>query len=59
MITAVVRGERPLRPAGNRWFSSGLWELMESCWNEDPACRPGMADVTASLRILSQEVSDA
>ena len=38
----VSRGERPERPqgTGGKWFTDGVWEILEQCWKPEPGDRP-------------------
>ncbi|KAJ7679140.1 kinase-like domain-containing protein [Mycena polygramma] len=51
VITAVLNGRRPPRP---QWCSrspslEGLWNLLQSCWNEEPTMRPTAAELVQRL----------
>ncbi|KAI9034112.1 kinase-like domain-containing protein [Hyaloraphidium curvatum] len=45
-LLAIFGGKRPACPGG---VSSGVWALVESCWAEEPADRPVMADIAREL----------
>jgi len=39
-VTSCIKsGERPLRPRNrnvNRWLRDGVWDMITTCWSEDP-----------------------
>ena len=41
LILKIMGGELPGRPQG-AWFTDGLWEMLERCWNHQPRDRPGL-----------------
>jgi serine/threonine protein kinase len=45
----IAQGFRPRRP---KVIPAELWELIESCWEQDPADRPTAAEVLRKLRDL-------
>ena len=44
VIRKVMDGERPERPRGTRekWFTDGLWGMLELCWKPQPQDRPSL-----------------
>ncbi|KAG6808046.1 hypothetical protein H0H92_005591 [Tricholoma furcatifolium] len=56
IVHKVLGGERPRRPPNSSpsWSAWGLtediWELMETCWNPDPAQRPNVSVVVERLQ---------
>ncbi|KAI8999692.1 hypothetical protein DFJ74DRAFT_715367 [Hyaloraphidium curvatum] len=50
VMKAIFGGKRPPRPGG---VPDGVWALVGSCWEEEPARRPAMADVARELARLS------
>jgi hypothetical protein len=53
----IVTGSRPARPigedaAGDGLITDALWDMVESCWDQDPAKRPSISDVLAQLSQL-------
>ncbi|TFK52973.1 kinase-like protein [Heliocybe sulcata] len=42
----VMNGNRPLRPSA---MPDGLWDIVQKCWDQDPAARPHIDDVIISL----------
>jgi serine/threonine protein kinase len=50
--------ERPQTDLSIRWLSDEIWELLTSCWSKDPASRPSMSFVVATLRILQRARRD-
>lgn len=48
-MLAIMGGKRPSRPT-HPTFTSGLWALMQHCWNQDPHFRP---QVSGILKVLS------
>jgi hypothetical protein len=53
-----MQRERPRRPVGvswDRWFTEELWDLLQRCWNHDPALRPPMPDIAVELARLGQQ----
>ncbi|PCH44518.1 kinase-like protein, partial [Wolfiporia cocos MD-104 SS10] len=49
--TAVNQQRRPLRDPASHWrgLSDNIWELIDRCWNHDPAQRPFIDEVLQSL----------
>lgn len=41
-VTKVLEGERPERPQGTegKWFTDGIWNLLQRCWEHSPCSRP-------------------
>ncbi|KAF9457377.1 kinase-like domain-containing protein [Collybia nuda] len=52
VIIDVVRGIRPPRPECAKMTDS-LWDIVQSCWKQDPKERPGMGTVKSWLRLVS------
>jgi len=52
----VVGGKRPGRPLGTRaaWFTDGLWETLELCWNHQPRDRPDLKTLLQRLEGATQ-----
>ncbi|KAI8999705.1 kinase-like domain-containing protein [Hyaloraphidium curvatum] len=50
IMRAIFSGKRPPRPGG---VLDDVWGLVESCWEEEPAKRPAMADIATELHRLS------
>ena len=52
----VVKGDRPVRPQGaeRRWFTNGIWNILECCWKPSPGDRPKIKDVLHSLEEVSR-----
>ena len=51
---AIIRGERPARllsPQGGE-VPAKLWELIESCWDQEPSKRPAMRAVLDDVSFL-------
>jgi len=48
----VMDGRIPNKPQGTqeRWFTDGLWEVLELCWRSRPDERPGLDTVLQCLR---------
>ncbi|KAJ7607025.1 kinase-like domain-containing protein, partial [Mycena polygramma] len=50
VINAVLEGCRPSRPESCSLPSlDGLWNLLQRCWNEEPATRPTAAELVKQL----------
>lgn len=47
-VTHIIQGKRPPRPT-NPIFTDGLWALMQSCWDQQPQCRPQMPGVLEAV----------
>ncbi|KAF8582044.1 kinase-like protein [Ramaria rubella] len=59
VVMLVVDGGRPLRPEGDvwdAWFTDDLWDLLEWCWNHEPALRPPMTTIASKLLDLGKSV---
>ena len=56
IIGAIIKGERPGRPRGERgtWFTDGIWGTLERCWKPDPSDRPSIEDVLQHLEGASR-----
>ena len=56
VIKKVLEGERPVRPRGaeGRWFTDGIWSILEHCWKANPGDRPEVEDVLHSLEEVSK-----
>jgi len=48
----VINGQRPQRPTNNGQISDGLWNLIESCWVQDPSSRPSASQAGSELQSL-------
>lgn len=42
---AIIRGERPNRPEGERSMSEMLWGWASSCWTHQPSARPSINEL--------------
>ena len=51
IIWAIMKGERPARSRGGdgKWFTDGIWSVMERCWKPNPGDRPRIEDVLRCL----------
>ncbi|KZV79741.1 kinase-like protein [Exidia glandulosa HHB12029] len=50
IIKAIVNGRRPTRDQVTRDdFSDEMWNLVQDCWNQDPARRPSMGQVVGRM----------
>ena len=65
VINRVINGERPERPRG-AWFTDGVWEMLERCWNHEPSERINAESVLLCLemtppplRLNANDQSDA
>ena len=47
IMTAVRSGMRPQVPP---WVGDRYKTLVESCWNQDPMCRPKFTDIMDELK---------
>ena len=56
IVAKVSRGERPRRTRGaeGRWFTKGIWRILERCWAPRPDDRPGIEDVLRCLEEVSR-----
>jgi len=56
IILKVLRGKRPERPrgAGGKWFTDGVWEILERCWEPEPGDRPSVNCVLQHLEAASK-----
>jgi len=48
VIAKVVKGTRPERPEVSQ-VDDALWNLLTRCWDQDPKCRPSIAEVLKTL----------
>ena len=41
VILKILDGDRPTRPQGPEggWFTDSIWEILELCWQHEPADR--------------------
>lgn len=51
----ISKGRRPTRPSNLSNGLIGLWKLLERCWAQNPAERPGMPEVVANLEDLVEQ----
>jgi hypothetical protein len=58
----VKNGKRPFRPVHDlskiRGLTDGIWNLMETCWDQDPGKRPIASQVVNELRFLPSRPID-
>jgi len=56
VVSKVSRGERPSRPRGaeGKWFTDGVWRIMERCWTPQPDHRPRIEDILWCLEEASR-----
>ena len=56
VVVRIHRGKRPVRPRGfkGRWFTDGVWDVLESCWKRSPGDRPSTGDVLHCLEEISR-----
>ncbi|KAF9642628.1 kinase-like protein [Thelephora ganbajun] len=56
VVAKILKGERPRRPEGaeGAWFTDGVWNTVEHCWEPVPGDRPSIKDV---LRCLESDSS--
>ena len=56
-MSAVMKGERPLRPSDDRCRIRGLddeiWNIIETCWAQEPNDRPSAGQIVEHLSSLS------
>ena len=59
---AVMEGQRPARPSHDlsriRGLTDDIWRLIETCWSQDPAKRPGANQIVNDLRVLPNRPFD-
>ena len=55
VVAKVLKGKRPTRPRGakGRWFTDGIWSVLECCWMPSPGDRPMVKDVLDRLEEVS------
>ena len=55
VVAKVLKGKRPARPQGTkgRWFTDGIWSILECCWMPSPGGRPMVKDVLDRLEEVS------
>ena len=57
VLSCVFEGGRPTRPVGLKGaeakgakrVTDAVWEVLEGCWRQEPALRPGVAEVKMRL----------
>ena len=56
VIRKVIEGKRPERPLGTQavWFTDGLWEMLELCWNHQPCDRPSLKTLLQRLEVVTR-----
>ena len=56
VVSKVSRGERPGRPRGveGKWFTDGIWRILERCWTPQPNHRPRIEDILQYLEETSR-----
>ena len=52
----ILNGEHPSKPQGaeGAWFTTGLWGMLELCWNRQPGDRPTLNVVLRYLQDVTQ-----
>jgi hypothetical protein len=62
VMFAVKRGKRPCRPTHDlsrtRGLNDTIWQIIETCWNQDPAKRYNASKVVGFLRNLPDRPDD-
>lgn len=62
VMIAVKRGKRPPRPlhelSRTRGLDDKIWNIIETCWNHDPAMRPTASKVVEYFGNLPDRPSD-
>ena len=62
VLVSVMRGKRPDFPSHDLCRSRGLdnevWDLMQTCWAQEPIQRPTVEQVMARLQALPHQVAD-
>jgi len=56
VVYDVCHGRRPLRPS-NPEMTDSMWEMVQSCWHEDPNKRSTMATVGFWLALMEESRS--
>lgn len=56
VVHDVFHGRRPLRPS-NPEVTDQIWELIRSCWHQEPSKRSTMAIVGIWLTLLAEPLS--
>ena len=56
VVAKVSRGERPGRPRGaeKKWFTDGVWKMVQCCWTPKRDHRPKIEDVLRCLEEASR-----
>lgn len=54
IIFHIVTGDRPPRPQNDRWLTDQLWNMIETCWNEERELRWDIRAVHHQLSASSQ-----
>lgn len=50
VILSVLQGKRPQRPSPDRnGLDNDVWELIENCWDQNPALRPTAKQIIQRL----------
>ncbi|KAJ6600954.1 kinase-like domain-containing protein [Mycena vulgaris] len=59
VLKHIIRGEPPIRThLDGQAISNRMWRLLSSVWIKDPALRPRMVDVIASLIQIRDDTTD-
>lgn len=62
VLRRVLQGIRPTRPLYNisrdRGLTDDFWNLIQTCWAQDPAERPTATEVVRQLRSLPDRPQD-
>ncbi|KAK1227557.1 hypothetical protein PQX77_009467 [Marasmius sp. AFHP31] len=51
VMLRVLSGECPMRPTGNLELDDRMWNIMEACWNPNPASRPKVTEVLERIKL--------
>jgi len=64
VASRIKSGERPLRPRNrnaNRWLRDSVWDMIATCWSDDPKKRwevPVMRQVFLTLGLRNANSGD-
>ena len=60
VVFQILRGDRPKMPKNARevGLTVEIWNLIESCWRQDPKRRPTIEEIVARLQELVNKTKD-
>ncbi|KAK1227627.1 Rho guanine nucleotide exchange factor [Marasmius sp. AFHP31] len=56
VAAVLIQGQRPSRPTNPREIQDSVWDMMTSCWHEEPTSRPAMAKIIEGFQRMDPGV---